>query len=62
MVALFLMTTISCSDAISIINRLTKVVGLTSQQRIEIIQTIQKSIPSCPLIVKPNDAKRTPGT
>jgi hypothetical protein len=55
MVALFLATTISCSDAISIINRITNVVGLTNQQRIEIIQTVQKSIPSCPLIIKPNE-------
>jgi len=62
MVALLLTTTISCSDAISIINRITKVVGITPQQRIEIIQTIQKSIPSCPLIIKPNDTKRTSGT
>jgi hypothetical protein len=62
MVALFLATTISCSDAISIVNRLTKVVGLTSQQRIEIVQTIRQSIPSCPLIIKPNDTKRTSGT
>jgi len=62
MVALFLATTISCSDAISIINRLSKVVGLTPQQRIEIIQTIRQSIPSCPLIIKPNDTKRTSGT
>ena len=62
MVALFLTTTISCYDAISIINRLTKVVGLTNQQRIEIIQTIQKSIPTCPLIIKPNDTKRTSST
>ena len=52
MVALFLTTTISCSDAISIINRLTKVVGLTTLQRIEIVQTVQKSIPSCPVIIK----------
>ncbi len=62
MVALFLTTTISCSDAISIVSRITKVVGLTSQQRIEIIQTIRQSIPSCPLIIKPNDTKRTSGT
>jgi hypothetical protein len=62
MVGLFATTIINCSDAISIINRITKVVGLTNQQRIEIIQTIQKSIPTCPLIVKPNDAKRTSGT
>lgn len=61
MVALFLTTTISCSDAVSIINRITKVVGLTNQQRIEIILTVQKSIPSCPLIVKSNDTKRNSG-
>jgi hypothetical protein len=59
MVALFLTTTISCSDAISIVSRITKVVGLTSQQRIEIIQTIRQSIPSCPLIIKPNDRSKS---
>jgi len=62
MVVLFAATIINCSDAIFIINRITKVVGLTNQQRIEIIQTIQKSIPSCPLIIRTNDSKRTSGT
>lgn len=62
MVGFFATTIINCSDAVSIINRVTKVVGLTNQQRIEIIQTIQKSIPTCPLIIKPNDTKRTSGT
>ena len=62
MVVLFATTIINCSDAISIINRLTKVVGLTTQQRIEIVQTIQKSIPTCPLIIKTNESKRTSGT
>ena len=52
MVVLLATTIIHCSDAVSIINRVTKVVGLTQQQRIEIIQTIQKSIPSCPVIIK----------
>jgi len=59
MVGLFATTIIHCSDAISIIYRLTKVVGLTNQQRIEIIQTIQKSIPSCPLIIKPNERPKS---
>jgi len=62
MVGFFATTIINCSDAVSIINRVTKVVGLTNQQRIEIIQTIQKSIPTCPLIIKPNDTKRTAGS
>jgi hypothetical protein len=59
MVGLFATTIINCSDAVSIINRLTKVVGLTNQQRIEIIQTIQKSIPSCPLVIKQNERSKS---
>jgi len=59
MVVFLAATIINCSDAVSIISRVTKVVGLTNQQRIEIIQTIQKSIPSCPLIIKPNERPKS---
>jgi hypothetical protein len=52
MVALFLTTTISCFDAINIIQRLTRVVGLTELQKTEIVQEIRKTIPFCPVIVK----------
>lgn len=62
MVVLLASTIIHCSDAISIINRITQVVGLTNLQRTEIIQTLQKSIPSCPLIIKQNESKTTSGT
>lgn len=55
MVALLLTTTISCSDALTIINRVGKVVGLSNQQRIEIIQVIRQSIPSCPLKIVPDE-------
>jgi|DEB0MinimDraft_3_1074331.scaffolds.fasta_scaffold600394_1 hypothetical protein len=55
MVALLLTTTISCSSAIAIIHRATKVVGLTPQQRIEIIQTIKEHIPTCPFAVVPDE-------
>ena len=58
MVALLLTTTISCSDAISIISKVTKVVGLTSQQRIEIIQEIRKTVPICPFTVKPDERSK----
>jgi hypothetical protein len=51
MVVLFASTIISCSDALSLINRLTKVVGLTEVQRTEIVQEIRKVIPSCPIKV-----------
>lgn len=61
MVALLLTTTISCSDALSIINRVGKVVGLTNQQRIEIIQVIRQSVPTCPLkIVSDERSKSNP--
>jgi hypothetical protein len=55
MVALLLSTTISCSDALGIINRLSRVVGLTNQQRIEIIQVIKQHIPTCPFTVVPDE-------
>ncbi len=52
MVVLFASTIISCTDAVSIIQRITKVVGLTQIQKTEIVQEIRKSIPFCPVIVK----------
>lgn len=55
MVALLLTTTISCSDALNIIHRLTRVAGLTPTQRIEIIQEIRKVVPFCPVTIKKDD-------
>ena len=52
MVVLFASTIISCSDAVSIIQRITKVVVLTQLQKTEIVQEIRKTIPFCPVIVK----------
>jgi hypothetical protein len=54
MVALLLTTTISCSDALSIFNRVQKVIGLTPRQKTEIILIIRKSIPSCPIRIETN--------
>ncbi len=51
MVVLLASTIISCSDALSVIQRISKVVGLTEVQRTEIIQEIRKVIPSCPVKV-----------
>lgn len=55
MVVFVTATIISCSDALSLIHRLTKVVGLTELQRTEIIQEIRKVVPSCPVKVVKND-------
>jgi hypothetical protein len=51
MVVLLASTIISCSDALSIIHRVTKIVGLTEVQKTEIIHEIRKVIPSCPIKV-----------
>lgn len=53
MVELFAATIISCSDAIRITNRLANVIGLTYQQKIELIQVISLSVPSCPIKIIP---------
>lgn len=55
MVALLLTTTISCSDAVKIISRLTNVIGLSLQQRAELIQTVRQSVPTCPFKIVPDD-------
>ena len=55
MVTLLLTVTISCSDALNIIHRVTKVAGLTSTQRTEVIQEIRKVAPFCPIIIKKDD-------
>lgn len=55
MISLILSTTIiTCSQAIAVVNNVTKVIGLSNQQKIEIIEEIKKSIPSCPVIIKEN--------
>jgi len=51
MVVLLTATIISCSDAMSLVYRITRVVGLTELQRTEIIQEIRKVVPSCPVKV-----------
>jgi hypothetical protein len=59
MVALLLTTTISCSDALEIINRLGKIVGISNRQRIEIIQVIRQSIPTCPFKIVPDERSKS---
>jgi hypothetical protein len=51
MVVLLTATIISCSDALSVIQRISRVVGLTEHQKIEIIHEIRKVVPSCPVKV-----------
>ncbi len=51
MVVFLTATIITCSDALNVIQRISRVVGLTEVQRTEIIQEIRKVIPSCPIKV-----------
>lgn len=51
MVALLLTTTISCSDALSTIQRISSVTGLTELQKTEIVREIRKVVPFCPIKV-----------
>ena len=55
MVALLATTVISCSDAFRIVNRIGNVIGLSYQQKIEVIQVISQHIPSCPLKIVPDE-------
>ena len=58
MVPLFLSTVITCSNAIAVLNRLTSVVGLTSQQKQEIVTELKKVIPSCPITIKKDEQSK----
>jgi hypothetical protein len=51
-----LATTITCTQAIGLLQRISKVVGLTELQKTEIITEIRKTIPFCPVTLK-KDAK-----
>jgi hypothetical protein len=55
MVDLFAATIISCSDAVKIVNRISNVIGLSYQQKIELIRVIKQSIPTCPLKIISNE-------
>jgi hypothetical protein len=63
MVVLLSTTIISCSQAVSIISRIQQVVGLTYQQRTEIIKELRDFIPSCPVKIETtkNDKSSRPG-
>lgn len=49
MIVLLSTTIITCSQAIQIVNRLQQVIGLTYNQKVEIVKEVTKLIPSCPI-------------
>jgi hypothetical protein len=52
MVVLTASTIITCSQALNVIYRIQRVVGLTEVQKTEIVQEIRKVIPFCPVTIK----------
>lgn len=55
MSALFLTTILTCKQITTIVNRLINTNLLTTRQKTEIILELQKSVQSCPIIIKDND-------
>jgi hypothetical protein len=49
---LLLTVSITCSQALNLLQRITQVVGLTELQKTEIISEIRKTIPFCPVTIK----------
>lgn len=59
MVSALLITTLSCNQLFSIIHRVFQNNQLTEGQKIGILKELRSSIPSCPIIIKSNETKRT---
>ena len=55
-----LSTIITCSQAFSLVNRMTNVVGLTPQQKLEIIKEVRKVVPSCPVTIQKDVPQSSP--
>jgi hypothetical protein len=51
---------ITCSQAFGLVNRISNVVGLNPQQRLDVIQEIRKVIPSCPVTIQKDVPKQSP--
>lgn len=58
---ILLTTILSCSQVIGLANRIQGIALLSSQQKAEIVIELRKSVPSCPVVIKPNDAKTKSG-
>jgi hypothetical protein len=58
MIPTLLSTVITCSQAISILNRVTSVVGLTNSQKSEIIIQLKTLVPTCPITIKKDESNK----
>jgi hypothetical protein len=59
MTSIFLTTFLSCSKVLQVANRLQQVIGLNYHQKMEIVNELNKVVPSCPVIIDNNDRTTT---
>ena len=59
MFALFLTTTITCSQAFELLNRIQSNTSVPRYIRDEIIETIRETIPTCPVKVKEDERRKS---
>lgn len=55
MVALFLTTTISCSQAFTVINRIKSNGAIPEYLKNELIEELRQTIPTCPIKIKKDE-------
>jgi hypothetical protein len=58
MIPLVISTVITCSQAITILNRVTSVVGLTNSQKAEITIQLKALVPACPVTIVKDEPKK----
>ena len=54
MESILLTIVLTCNQLVSIVNRLSIVIGLSYTQKIELIRVLTDSVPSCPVIISKN--------
>lgn len=59
MVELIATTIISCENVFAILNRLSRAVGLSYTQKIEVVKVLKEYIPSCPVVFKNYERSNT---
>jgi hypothetical protein len=59
MVGVIAATIISCENVLPILNRLSRAVGLSYTQKIELIKVLKEYIPSCPVVFKNYEQSNT---
>jgi len=59
MFALFLTTTLTCSQVNDIINRVKENSKIPKYVRMEILDTLRETIPTCPVIIEENARRKS---